>query len=92
MDASAGGGSAPRDQGEPTGSRLPSTVAEGGRRTIGYGEYAVEAGRILCNLPDELRGFGQIPCAQRSLYTGVLAGGITTLVSVVLTGTARGSC
>lgn len=45
-----------------------------------------ELGRIIANLPAELRQFGRIPCAQRSLYSGILLGGIVSALFLVITG------
>ena len=42
---------------------------------------------ILKDLPGELGRFGSIPCAQRSLYTGILAGGVVSAVALLLSGT-----
>lgn len=41
---------------------------------------------ILFNLPTELGNFGRIPCAQRSIYSGVLVGGIVSAISLICTG------
>lgn len=41
---------------------------------------------MVVNLPTELKQFGRIPCAQRSLYSGILLGGIVSALSLVLTG------
>lgn len=41
---------------------------------------------ITVNLPTELGQFGRIPCAQRSLYSGILLGGIVSALSLALTG------
>ena len=49
-------------------------------------EYIRTLGGIFSNLPTEFGNFGKIPCAQRSLYTGILAGGIVSAISLVITG------
>lgn len=41
---------------------------------------------IILNLPEELRKFGQIPCAQQSIYTGIITGGAVSALSLTLTG------
>jgi hypothetical protein len=48
--------------------------------------YIQTLGGIFSNLPTELESFGKIPCAQRSLYTGILAGGLVSAISLVITG------
>lgn len=55
-------------------------------RSPGPSDYFSVLRRIVANLPGELGGFGSIPCAQRSLYTGILAGGVVSAASLIVTG------
>lgn len=49
-------------------------------------DYINTVKEIFTNLPYEVRNLGSIPCAQRSLYTGVLTGGVVSAIALVLTG------
>lgn len=53
----------------------------------GLAEYGSSLKDIIVNLPSELKSFGSIPCAQRSLYTGILAGGIVSAAALIVSGT-----
>ena len=42
--------------------------------------------QIVTNLPSELQRFGSIPCAQQSLYTGIIVGGVSSAILIAATG------
>jgi len=61
--------------------------ASGRAQRPGLANYASELFGIFCNFPSEVRHFGKVPCAKRSLYTGILAGGLVSALTLVITGT-----
>ena len=49
--------------------------------------YVGELFQIFCNFPNEVRHLGRVPCAKRSLYTGILAGGLVSALALAISGT-----